>query len=179
MMLKIRKAKENDYSNVRDFYYDLIDAMENAEYSPGWKRDIYPTQEFLIESIQNGELFIGEDEENILSCMVVNHRYNDGYKEVKWNIDADDSELLVIHALGVHSKFSGQGIAKKMVQKVIEIAERDHIKVIRLDVLEGNIPAEKAYTKMGFQYLDTIQMFYEDTGWTGYKAYEYEVDKIC
>lgn len=49
------------------------------------------------------------------------------------------------------------------------------MKTIRLDVLEGNIPAERAYLKMGFQYLDTIQMFYEDTGWTNYKAFEYIV----
>lgn len=49
------------------------------------------------------------------------------------------------------------------------------MKLIRLDVLGENVPAEKAYTKMGFQYLDTIQMFYEDTGWTDYKVFEFIV----
>ena len=171
-MIEIRRAKNMDYPVVRDFYYDLIDAMENAKFSPGWKRDIYPTQDFLIESIRNGELYIGEKDSKILSCMVVNHSYNEGYKEIDWTVDAKDSELLVIHALGVNAEFSGQGIAKKMVQKVIEMARKDGIKAIRLDVLEGNLPAEKAYTKMGFQYLETKQMFYEDTGWTEYKMYE-------
>lgn len=45
----------------------------------------------------------------------------------------------------------------------------------RLDVLGGNIPAEKAYTRMGFVYRGTINMFYEDTGWTGYRLFEYVV----
>lgn len=94
-MLQIRTADSRDYSNIRDFYYSLIDAMGD--------------------------------------------------------------ELLVIHALGVNSMFSGKGIAKQMVQQVIKIAHENNIKTIRLDVLEGNIPAEKAYTKMGFIYLDTIQ----------------------
>lgn len=174
-MLQIRTADSRDYSNIRDFYYSLIDAMEDAEYKPGWEKDIYPTQEFLIRSIESNELYIGEMDGQIVSCMVVNHEYNDGYKDIQWSVEVKDSELLVIHALGVNSMFSGKGIAKQMVQQVIKIAHENNIKTIRLDVLEGNIPAEKAYTKMGFIYLDTIQMFYEDTGWTNYKLFEFIV----
>ena len=59
-MLQIRVAGKEDYSNVRDFYYLLIDAMEDAEYTPGWEKDIYPTQEFLMKSIENSELYVGE-----------------------------------------------------------------------------------------------------------------------
>ena len=174
-MLQIRTADSSDYSNVIDFYYSLIDAMEDAEYKPGWEKDIYPTQEFLIRSIESNELYIGEMDGQIVSCMVVNHEYNDGYKDIQWSVEVKDSELFVIHALGVNSVFSGKGIAKQMVQQVIKIAHENNIKTIRLDVLEGNIPAEKAYTKMGFIYLDTIQMFYEDTGWTNYKLFEFIV----
>lgn len=174
-MIQIRVANNNDYISVRDFYYSLIEAMENAEYKPGWERDIYPAQEFLIKSIESNELYIGETDGKIASCMVVNHEYNDGYKDIKWFVEAKDTELFVIHALGVHPMFSGKGIAKQMVQKVIEIAHENNIKTIRLDVLEGNIPAERAYTKMGFMYLDTIRMFYEDTGWTNYKMFEFIV----
>ena len=57
----------------------------------------------------------------------------------------------------------------------IAMAREKGIKTVRLDVLEGNLPAEKAYGKVGFQYVDTVRMFYEDTGWTNYKLYEYIV----
>lgn len=174
-MLSIRKASRQDYPDIRTFYYEVTDSLENAEYSPGWKKDIYPAQDFLKNSIAKGELYIGTIKEKTVAAMVVNHEYNEGYREVGWSIDADDSELLVIHALGVHADYSGQGIAKQMVRSVIESAKENGIKTIRLDVLEGNLPAEKAYTKIGFKYLKAIQMFYEDTGWTGYKAYEYIV----
>ena len=72
-MLRIRLADSSDYSNIRDFYYSLIEAMEKAEYKPGWKKDIYPTQEFLTRSIKNHELYVGEIDEWMVSAMVVNH----------------------------------------------------------------------------------------------------------
>lgn len=81
--------------------------------------------------------------------------------------------MTVIHALGVLTTFQGKGIAGAMVKKAIEIAEETDQKAIKLDVLYGNLPAEKLYIKHGFKYVDTISMFYEDTGWTDFKLFEY------
>lgn len=175
LMLEIKLADRNDYTEIRDFYYTLIDAMVDSEYNPGWEKDIYPTQEYLLGSIENKELYIGKLQNQIASCMIVNHKYNDGYKKINWSVDAKDPELYVIHVLGVAPVFSGKGITKEMVGQVIKIAKEKNMKTVRLDVLEGNLPAERAYTKMGFQYIDTIKMFYEDTGWTNYKVYEFIV----
>ncbi len=170
--MEIKAATLEDYPRVRDFYYSLIDAMEEAEYKPGWERDVYPTREFLLDSIENSQLFYMELEEGIAACMVVNNKYNDGYKKVRWSVEAADDELFVVHALGVHPAYGGRGFAKMMVKYVIDLARKNKIKTIRLDVLGGNVPAERAYTKMGFQYLETLKMFYEDTGWTDYMVYE-------
>lgn len=171
--MKIIKARENQYEAVRAFYHSLIDGMKEFPYNIGWEKDIYPAPEFLYESIANGELYIGFTGENIAAAMVLNHRYNEGYKKFQWRTQANDSEVLVIHALGVHPDFSGKGYAKEMVNKAIEVAMEASMKAIRLDVLGGNVPAEKLYTGIGFKYMDTLQMYYEDTGWTDYKLYEY------
>ena len=175
-MLQIRTAGVCDFDAVKEFYYSLIEQFDQMEYSPGWKKGIYPTEEFLMKSIKNSELCIGEIDGQIITCMAVNHEYNEGYKKVVWSVDAADNELLVIHILGVLPVYSGKGVAKQMVQKVIEMARDNKIKTIRLDVLEGNIPAEKAYIKMGFKYLDTVQMYYEDTGRTGFRLFEFIVN---
>ena len=42
-----------------------------------------------------------------------------------------------------------------------------------LDVLGGNVPAERLYTGQGFARRGTVRMFYDDTGWTDYGLYEY------
>ena len=49
------------------------------------------------------------------------------------------------------------------------------MKAIRLDVLEGNLPAEKLYQKVGFQYAGSLNIFYEDTGWADFNLYEYSI----
>ena len=47
------------------------------------------------------------------------------------------------------------------------------MKAVRLDVLKGNLPAEKLYEGEGFTYVDTVKLFYEDTGRVDFKMYEY------
>lgn len=172
-MLCIRAAKRDDYECIRNFYYEVTDAMEDSQFKPGWQKDIYPTQEFLIASIEKGELYIGEQDGRCLACMVVNHMYNDGYKKVTWPTEASEEEILVIHALGVAPAFAGQGFAKIMAQYAIDLGRSLHMKAIRLDVLAGNLPAERAYRRLGFQYIDTLQMYYEDTKTAAYKLFEY------
>lgn len=172
-MLKITAAELTDYNNVKEFYYTMIDELENAKYSPDWKKDIYPTQEYLLGAIENRELYIGETDGKIVSCMVVNHEYSEGYQNIKWSVEAADSELLIIHLLGVLPMYSGKGFARQMIGKVIELAHENNIKTIRLDVIEANAPAALAYTKIGFEYLETVKLYYEDTGWANFKLFEY------
>lgn len=176
-MLDIRKANESDYPLVIDFYYEIIDAMQDAQYSPGWKRDIYPSREDLIGFIGRGELYIGSIDNTPVSCMVLNHECNEGYKEIQWSAQAANSEILFIHILCVSPAYRGRGIAKEMVRYAANLARAHGMKAIRLDVLYGNLPAVKAYTAMGFQYRGTVRMYYDDTGWTDYEAYEFRIDE--
>lgn len=173
--LNIRKAGKHEFDKVLNFYYSVIDALEGAEYNLGWVKDVYPSQQLLQTSINKGELFIGEISGNIVSSMIVNQESNDGYIGIKWNTDATDSEVLVIHALTTHPDHSGKGIATKMVEKAITLGRESCSRAIRLDVLKGNYPAEKLCRKIGFKYVTTIQMYYENTGLTDFMLYEYKI----
>ena len=137
------------------------------------KKDIYPSPDFLRSSIENGSLYLCRDGARIAGAMVLNHEYNESYKNYRWQTAAEDSELLIIHALGVHPDYHGKGYAKAMVRKAIELAGETGMKAIRLDVLGGNFPAENLYRGFGFQYVATLQMYYEDTGWADFRLYEY------
>ena len=169
----IRQAQECEFKFVRAFYHSLIDAMEGAEYFPGWIKGIYPEDGYLKSSIEQGQLFIGIIDKRIVSAMVINHCSNEGYRGVSWQIKAREDEVSVIHILCVHPDFSGRGFAKKMLSYAFTLARENAQKALRLDVLEGNIPAEKLYQSMGFKYIDTVLMYYEDTGRTNYKLYEF------
>ena len=174
--MKIVKANKDQYEDVRRFYHSLIDAMQDSQYDIGWEKDIYPAPAFLKASIAGGALYLCTEGHRIVGAMVLNHQCNEGYSKFQWQTEAAEDEILVIHALGVHPAYSGKGYAKEMVNKAFEVGACTHQKAIRLDVLAGNVPAEKLYTGLGFKYMDTLNMYYEDTGWTDYKLYEYVLD---
>ena len=174
-MLKIRQAAENEFDQVRAFYHTLIDTMQTAEYSPKWEKDIYPSNEYLMTSIQQRELYLGCIDQEIIAAMVINHAYNESYQQIDWPTKALPEEVTVLHILGVRPDFGGKGLAKDMVAYLLSLAKENRQKAVRLDVLKGNLPAEKLYLKMGFTYIDTIMMYYEDTGWMDFDLYEYKI----
>lgn len=174
-MLVIRAAGIVEFNKVQAFYDSVIDKMQDSEFKPGWEKGVYPTEKFLTDAIKNQELFVGTLNGTLVSAMVINHEYTEGYEKAKWNIVATKEEVAIIHALGISPTYQGQGIAKQMVKEAIIIANANCNKAIRLDVLSSNIPAQKLYATMGFQYIETIKLFYEDTGLTDYVLFEYTI----
>ncbi len=172
-MFQIRAIGINEYDRLLQFYDLLIDSMEDKEFCPKWKKRIYPTEEFLRESIEKHELFVGMIDEKFVGAMVINHDCAEGYENVQWGISANQEEVSVVHLLGISYEHQNQGIARKMVKWVINTARENDKKTIRLDVLSENIPAQRLYSSIGFKLMDTIEMFYEDTGTTDFMLYEY------
>lgn len=170
----IQKAKSEDYNRIRLFYHALIDDIQNSVYRPGWQKDIYPDPDELKQEIREGSLYCGYIDKELVASMVVNQKFqDDAYADAMWKVDATSAEILVIHMLGVGMKHAGQGYGRQMVRFVIDMAEQMYIKAVRLDVLKGNLPAERLYTSMGFQFRNTVPMYYPDVGWMEFELYEY------
>ena len=104
--------------------------------------------------------------------MVLNQKCNPEYYEAAWPTILKPTEFMVIHMLGVHNDFAGQGLAKEMVRFAIATAKSAGMKAIRLDVLEGNTAAERLYEGCGFRRMTSLPMYYEDTGWANFILYE-------
>lgn len=168
----IRRAETKEYEKVLEFYNQLIDDMQGMEYHPRWKKGIYPSHEELKTALENAELFIDEESGKVVAAMRVNHDVTDGYEKVSWAVNAAKEEVTVVHMLGVAPAVQGKGKGKRMLQFVIDAARREKQKVIRLDVLMGNLPADRLYESMGFICRGKIALFYEDTGLTDFKLYE-------
>ena len=172
MGIEITKAQADEYPVVRQFYHSMIDSIQDYSFKTCWEKDIYPSPDFLQSAVSRSGLFLGRIDGRIAAAMVLNHDCNPEYQSIKWQIDANRDEVLIIHALGVHHDFSGRGCGRSMVKKAIEIARNTGMKAMRLDVLNGNVYAEKLYTSCGFAYIDTIQLYYEDTGRTAFNMFE-------
>ncbi len=168
----INKTSTEDFQEVRSFYHSLIDSFQNLPYHPMWKKDIYPSTDDIQIAIEEGTLFIGLVDSRIVGAMVVNQKCNESYQKATWLTELEQDAFMVIHMLGVHSDFAGRGFAGELVTYAIKHAREAGMKAIRIDVLEGNLPANQLYEAFDFQYVDTVSMFYEDTGWEKFRLYE-------
>lgn len=173
--LELKLAKEEDFETVRDFYFTLIDQMRDAEYRPKWEKEVYPSSQYLREHIEKKELYYVTVDGLCAAAMIMNHDCPDGYFQVKWNTEAKSGEFSVIHTLGVLPSHHGSGLAAFMVKEAIRMAEKNGQKAVRLDVLSGNLPAVQLYESMGFEYRDTMPLYYEDTGKVMFYLYEYVI----
>lgn len=172
-MLDIRAARAGEFAAVRGFYHKLIDMMEGSEFHPRWEKCVYPSDAFLRSSIGRGELYIGLLGCEIAAAMVINGEGAEGYAGAPWSVRAADGEFSVIHALGVLPPHHGRGFARELVRAAIDKTRAKGMKALRLDVLNGNLPAVKLYESEGFRFVSRVKLFYEDTGLTDFLLYEY------
>lgn len=176
--MDIRQARVDEYERILEFYNDVLDGLENAQYHPRWQKGIYPTEASLRTAIENKQLYVGLVGTGMVAAMVFNHEFNEGYKHVSWMVDASDDKVFMIHLLCVHPKVKRRGLAKEMVCWAIEEAKRQHMKAIRLDVLKGNVPAEKLYPSLGFKYITTERTYYDDLDWMDFLVYECPLENV-
>lgn len=165
------KAEKSDFEKIKNFYWLLIDEMKEKSHMIGWKKGIYPSDEYIAESLDLGEMFVLKDEE-IFACVILNSRSNDGYDGVKWSVMCKESDVLIPHALAVKPSVQGKGFGRELMKNIIAFTTEEEKKALRLDILGTNYMAEGLYRSMGFKFVEAKNMFYEDTGWTEYKMFE-------
>ncbi|MDR2866896.1 MAG: GNAT family N-acetyltransferase [Methanomassiliicoccaceae archaeon] len=165
-------AEQDEFRRITDFYHHLTDGMRSAEYDAGWIKGVYPTEKLIRDSISENELFIAVSDDGVVGAMILNHDHADGYEDTRWKTDAKRNEVMVIHALGISQACQRRGIAKQMVAYAIDLSRREGMKAVRLDVLGMNLPAQRLYSALGFSYIGTMKLFYENTGSTDFMLYE-------
>ncbi len=171
--MTIKNAKTEDFERVYQFYLDVIEDMQTAEYRPGWQKDVYPTSDSIRGAIENGTLYYGDEDGEVIASFIINNCHEEAYDQCKgWQIDAKPEEITTIHTLAVSMKHQGKGMAGQLVTFAQEKARSEGQKAIRIDVLKGNVPAERLYPRYGFKHMDTVKIFYEDTGLADFLLYE-------
>jgi [ribosomal protein S18]-alanine N-acetyltransferase len=68
-----------------------------------------------------------------------------------------------LHDLAVGLPYKGQGIALKLMEEMTEIARRNKVRAMTLEVRESNIEAIKLYQKCGFVVKGIRPLYYLDT----------------
>ena len=167
-MTELRKAKTSEGHEILKFYQNIIISIKDSEFKPKWN-ERYPNLEFIEKSILKGEMYVCS-KDGINACFVINNELNEEYSNVEWHINAKPDEIVIIHTFAVKS--TGRGIGKKIFDHIVKTAIENNKKTIRIDVIDGNIGAQKVFEELGFEYVDSVQMFHEAVGLETFHLYE-------
>lgn len=145
--MNYRVAKEEDLEQICDLVRLAIVNMEKHKIFQ-WD-SIYPTREDFLKDIQNGELFVGQLDNDIAVIYTINKQCEEEYQNGNWNYA--NCDYRIIHRLCVHPKFQNQKIAKTTLGYIeTQLREMD-VAAIRLDVFSNNPSALALYRNSGYE----------------------------
>lgn len=168
-MTKLRNANINESEEILKFYRNIILSIKGSEFQPKWN-DAYPDLEFIEDSILKDEMYVYSENNDLISCVVINSEFGEEYDNIKWQVNTKSSETVVIHAFAVNTM--GKGIGKEIFKEIVENAIENNKKTIKIDLIDGNIGAKIVFEKLGFTYIDSVKMFHEAVGLETFHIYE-------
>lgn len=170
--MEIRKAKPDEFAVLRAFYDRVIDETDGMEIYARWKKGLHPTDGAIRDYLDEGCMHVMTDGETVVGAMALTARQDRDYARIAWETDAADDEAAVLHILAADPSRRGSGIGRTMVEEAIRLARAEEKKVLRLDALESNVPAQKLYSSLGFRYSGKLELYAENTGLTEFFFYE-------
>ena len=131
----IKYAEEKDFRELRQFYDCMCKVLGEKDFLPEGDKGGFPPDEMIKDAIKEKNQFIGIEDGRIVAAYIMNHDRDEAYHTVRWLIDANGNETVVIHALRVLPEYGGRGYSKKLVQHAIDTARKRRFKSIRLDCI--------------------------------------------
>ena len=166
--MEITLAKIEDFNEVQNLYWNLIDRSKDEPSFPDWKKGEHPSPNLIMDSIKQGYLYVLKDEGIIKACAICNCFANKEYERVSWQVKDRGSNVWILHALAVGYEYRNQGFGTILVRHILSEAQKEGIEAIHLDVIDK---------KLGFKYISTENIFYEVVGNREFRMYEYTFDE--
>ena len=144
--MKYSKADINQLDMIFDMYSAAIENME-IQGIHQWD-EIYPDKEILRQDILQNQMYIGEMDNNIAVCFVLNEECDKEYQNASWI--CPDARFCIIHRLCVNPLFQNQGIAGQTMEYIENLCKCYGYDSIRLDCFTENPYSRKLYDKAGY-----------------------------
>ena len=145
-----RKASMADLDAISAIYSDIHTEIEAGRASIGWIRSIYPTRATAQASIENGDMYVMEENGVILAAGRINQHQGPEYDQAVWSFDAAPDKVLVLHTLVVSPQYKGRGIGTAFVAFYEETARDMGCTALRMDTNAINTAARALYKKLGY-----------------------------
>lgn len=172
MTITFEQGKPEDIGGLEQLYNELTDHLAATTNYPGWKKGIYPQRQTAVDGVKEGSLYLARQGDAIIASVILRHASQPAYRGVRWQISAEDPEVLVVYTFTVHPAYQGRGVGRAMMDFVLHQGQASGAKAIRLDVSAENAPAIRLYESCGFQYIDTVDLGLGEYGLPWFRLYE-------
>lgn len=152
----IREARPVDLDAIERIYDNIHAAEESGKVKIGWISGVYPVRATAEEAIRRRDMFVFEEDWQILAAAIINKTQVDVYKGANWSFEADDDEVCVLHTLVVEPSCSGRGVGSRFVEFYEKYALSRHCTVLRIDTNAINSAARRLYAKLGYREADIV-----------------------
>lgn len=152
----IRKATINDLDNIEAIYNKVLDQEEEGKASIGWTRGIYPTRQTAKDALMRDDLFVCEEDGDILATAIINTHQLDIYAKGDWHIEASYNQVMVLHTLVVSPDAAGKGIGRRFVAFYEQYAQQQGCKDLRMDTQAKNYAARNLYHHLGYEEVSIV-----------------------
>ena len=147
----IRKATRQDIPGIAAIYTHIHDREARGETTTGWLRGIYPTEETALTALAAGDLFVMEEDGELLAAARINRIQVPVYADVPWRYpDVPEEQVMVLHTLVVEPACGGKGCGKAFVAFYEEYARENGCPYLRMDTNARNLAARRLYAYLGY-----------------------------
>jgi len=147
----IRKATAQDIDQVEAIYEHIHEKEQRGLSRIGWLPGIYPIRDTALAALGRDDLFVWEEDGQILASAVINCLQVDVYALGDWYYPAEDNQVLVLHTLTVEPDAENKGIGGGFISYYEEMAAREGCRAVRIDTNAKNERARRLYKKLGYR----------------------------
>lgn len=151
-----RTASMQDIDRISEIYDEIHQEEEKGNTTIGWIRAIYPTKKTAEESILKGDMFVEEENGQIVAAAKINQEQGSEYPDASWTYDVAENQVMVLHTLVVSPRVEGKGFGSKFVDFYEKYALERGCCCLRMDTNERNLNARRLYEKLGYQEVSIV-----------------------
>lgn len=162
MAIVFRAGTQADLDAAARIYEAVFDRQEGGEDYTNWLRGVYPTRDSAKEALEAGTFYVAEEEGRVGAVANLNHCQLPEYEQGDWSVRAEGEQVMVIHTLCVDPAWAGRGVGAAFVSFAEELGRKQGCRTLRLDTFEGNRPARRLYTSLGYRQAGIVDCLFMD-----------------
>lgn len=116
--------------------------------------EYYPSRSAFENDIKRDELFVLEQNNNVVGSIVLSDHMDDKYIPIKWLTSTGNN--LYIHRLAIHPNHQGKGFAQQLMNFGEKFAIANNYISVRLDTFSQNKRNQKFYELRNYKRLGNI-----------------------